>query len=472
MGNTLISWDVWWHDICSTLSIFGIIALGMGGLFLIIDNISKEQKQGTLDFIRLTPQSAKRVLLGKLLGVPGLLYLGIAAAIPLHGFAAIQSGQFLGTLLSFYGLLGIACFVLYSFGMLYAIKGGEQALLVAISIGGLASYFGILLAFVLFPFQDTWGGNGNFMWWWMSLNQEPTYLRSFLGISGLFLGSSLFAIVERCYQTPKSTLITKKQSYIFCGVSNIYSLGFLIHWSDQSGVWTSNRITADTLMAYSLLLGLVLLGIAFNLSPDRQSLQDWARYRHQLRQQDDGRRYSFRRDLFWGDKSPSVVAMAVNIAMSIATLGIAILIWDINVQGDPSLIEALLAIIIVGGWLCLYSILIQAIVFSKFAKHRLLRGLSLLVLLCMPSLVLMMLGLNLGTHPAHWLLLVFGTSPYLLDDPSLIQAAIATILGQTLMVVVSLRLFSEQLQRAGQSELKRLMSNSPAKTFSKAPKGS
>lgn len=82
-------------------------------LFHSLDNLgndlSKEVKRGTLNFIRLSPQSATNIFMGKILGVPILLYLFGLVAFPLHFFAALSAKIPLLLILSFYLVLAFSC---------------------------------------------------------------------------------------------------------------------------------------------------------------------------------------------------------------------------------------------------------------------------------------------------------------------------------------------------------------------------
>ncbi len=86
-----LNMQMWWRDhwqyIFSTLTIVFIFTLLVAGTYLLIDNLAKEERRGTLNFIRLSPQPATSVLIGKMLGVPILVYLFIIAALPFHLFA-------------------------------------------------------------------------------------------------------------------------------------------------------------------------------------------------------------------------------------------------------------------------------------------------------------------------------------------------------------------------------------------------
>ena len=59
-----------------SISILAVFVLIVGGTYMLINDLATEERRGTLNFIRLSPQSAQSIFIGKLLGVPSLLYLG------------------------------------------------------------------------------------------------------------------------------------------------------------------------------------------------------------------------------------------------------------------------------------------------------------------------------------------------------------------------------------------------------------
>jgi hypothetical protein len=74
----IIDWLKWWSDTALGLSTVMVCGLFAGGVYLLASNFSQEERRGTLNFIRLTPQQASSVIGGKLAGVPLLVYMGIA----------------------------------------------------------------------------------------------------------------------------------------------------------------------------------------------------------------------------------------------------------------------------------------------------------------------------------------------------------------------------------------------------------
>jgi hypothetical protein len=62
-------------QVFATLSAIILFALLVAGSYLLISDLAREERRGTLNFIQLSPQSAHNILIGKMLGVPILLYL-------------------------------------------------------------------------------------------------------------------------------------------------------------------------------------------------------------------------------------------------------------------------------------------------------------------------------------------------------------------------------------------------------------
>ena len=121
LDNWMILKELWWLDLFVTMSIIGIFALLVVGTYMLIADLSKEESRGTLNFIRLSPKSAKSILTGKMLGVPVLLYLVGLLALPLHLWAGVSAHIPLSLILAFYGVLVASCAFFYSAALLYGL---------------------------------------------------------------------------------------------------------------------------------------------------------------------------------------------------------------------------------------------------------------------------------------------------------------------------------------------------------------
>src|SRR4028118_905666 len=122
-GGFAINWQLWWQDVFIWLSIIGILALLVVGTYMLISDLSKEEQRGTLNFLRLTPQSTESILIGKMLGVPILLYLVGFLALPLHLAAGLSGQMPFGMILGFYTVLGASCLFFYSVALLFGLVG-------------------------------------------------------------------------------------------------------------------------------------------------------------------------------------------------------------------------------------------------------------------------------------------------------------------------------------------------------------
>ncbi len=96
---------LWWLNICEILSREIWFSLAFGGIYLIATDFSREIRSGTLDIVNLAPIKPIEILLGKLIGVPILIYWGVFLALPLHiisveRMAAIAPNGWVGNLVS------------------------------------------------------------------------------------------------------------------------------------------------------------------------------------------------------------------------------------------------------------------------------------------------------------------------------------------------------------------------------------
>jgi hypothetical protein len=64
MGNPVISWPTWWGDVSVDISRSMFVGLLVVGVYALASNFRQEKKRGTLNFLRLSPQKARSVILG------------------------------------------------------------------------------------------------------------------------------------------------------------------------------------------------------------------------------------------------------------------------------------------------------------------------------------------------------------------------------------------------------------------------
>jgi hypothetical protein len=81
---------VWWLNICELLDREIWFVLAIGGIYLLAKDFDREIRLGTLDLVNLSPVKPLAVVLGKLIGVPIVIYWAVFLALPLHVIAVIQ----------------------------------------------------------------------------------------------------------------------------------------------------------------------------------------------------------------------------------------------------------------------------------------------------------------------------------------------------------------------------------------------
>ncbi|MDB9495137.1 hypothetical protein PN441_00485 [Spirulina major CS-329] len=349
-----------------------------GGMYLLINDLAKEKRQGTINFILFSPQSTRTIVWGKILGVPSLLYGAIALNLPFHLWFALQGHLGIKAIVSFYLALALITAVYFHIALLAitlsnTLTGLEAWLVSGVSCALLAflNYVPVeydaptlmrwikfwcpstILPFILnrqgteqhqlldrIPFHH--GPLFDWTWFGLPIGQVETL---FLGLMLLHGGFCLYwcdrALIRRV-RNPSATVWTKTQAYgIFVGFNLIW-LGFC--WSEftQSILFT-NPAQLWCWMVYVVALMLIVMG---STCPQRQPLIDWARYRHEFEH-----RRSFIRDLLIGENSP-------NLMVVLAMGSLLVLVPVLATQFDPADREdILIAATMTTLWLFTYTLL-------------------------------------------------------------------------------------------------------------------
>ncbi|MBF2007378.1 MAG: hypothetical protein IGS49_18425 [Chlorogloeopsis fritschii C42_A2020_084] len=142
-GNLAINWQLLWLNLFTLLSLIGYYCLLVAGTYLLISNLATEERRDTLNFIRLSPQSPQTILVGKMLGVPILVYITLAIAIPLHIWSGLAADIPLGLIFCFYAGIFAACLFYYSAALLFGLVGSW--------LGGFQAWLGsgVVLGFLI-----------------------------------------------------------------------------------------------------------------------------------------------------------------------------------------------------------------------------------------------------------------------------------------------------------------------------------
>ncbi|MFP4103505.1 ABC transporter permease, partial [Coleofasciculus sp.] len=471
--------QLWWQDhyrdMFISLSLVVFFALLVIGSYMLIANLSHEERRGTLNFIRLSPQSTGQFWLGKLLGVPILLYLAIAMTIPFHLWSGLSGKIPLAEIISFWVILIASCGFFFSAALLFGLFGswfsGFQAWLGS----------GAVLAFLLMAnFKPI--NNSSFDW--LSLfspsvlfpylvNETNSRYTSFpfhLGkiqawqFFNLPLGMMGFSIVvltllnyglwtywigqafNRQFRNPGTTLLSKRHSYLFTACWITFTLGFALQ-EQTSGYSYQFPDNVYIVLAFNLVL---FLGLIAALSPQRQALQDWARYRHQNR---STVKSSLMADLLWGEKSPALLAIAMNCMIVALPLTGWILLASVDINLK---LQAFASLILSLSMILIYSAIAQFILLMKTPKRGIWATGIVVATIVLPPTLLSVLSIYPGQNwGGLWLFTAF---PW---DYVMRHASIGLVLQAFLVQVIILGGLNWQLRRqlrlAGESATKALL---------------
>jgi hypothetical protein len=322
-GNFKTNWQLWRSDVFNCLSWMLALGLILGSVYTLVADLVHEDKRGTLNFIRLSPQSAPKIFFGKLLGVPILVYLAAAVMLPLHMGFGWSVGATVPLLVSWYATIGATWFLVASTAILYVLLGGVQAIVTTIGTG-------FLLWLPLIVVNAYLGGTANhadwigkesnrIVWFGLPMNSSAIWIYAFGTCSCAIASYWVWQAIERRYLNPTATAIGKQQSYLINLCLQLWVAGFTLPliFADPAQYYT-NRLTF-TIFAF---VDFMALGLSiFLLLPSKQAVQDWSRHRHE--RTEGGRRFWQRglvRDLLVNDKSPALLAIAINV-------GIAMAVW-------------------------------------------------------------------------------------------------------------------------------------------------
>ena len=471
LGNIAINWQLWWQDFFVWLSLVGIFVLLVAGTYLLITDLAAEERQQSLNFIRLSPQTPQSILVGKMLGVPILLYLTVGLALPLHLGAGIAAHLSVTAILSFYAIALASCIFFYSAALLFA--------LVSYRLNGFQAWLGsgavliCCLSAVRQPLSHTPAD-------WRQLFSPTLILPQLLptaraGLSSwlpttsdlqwfyLPLGASTFGVLgfalanyalwtywswqalQRRFPNPSKTILSKRQSYLFVACWEVLIIGF----AATTPKWpysTELSVNFKLLLLYNLLLFLSLIAA---LTPQRQALQDWARYRQQQVVNREFWRQNLVRDVIWGEKSPALVAIALNLAITSASL----IPWmALKLQAVDKL-PASFSLVIGINFILIYAAIAQLLVLMRTQKQALWVTGTIGTVSLLPPLILSLLSLHPHEAPTLWLFTPFAWAA--IEQASTVTIFLS-ILGQWGILTLSAFQIVRQLRQVGESNSKAL----------------
>ncbi|GBE90632.1 hypothetical protein [Nostoc cycadae] len=483
LGQVIINWQLWSFDIFSWLSIIVNFGLLAAGSYLLINDLATEERRDTLNFIRLSPQSPKSILWGKILGVPALLYVFVVLALPLHLWSGLNAKIPLIEIISFYAVVIAASFVYYSAALLFGLVGSwlgsfqawlgsgallgylifsKQTIASNFSANNPVSFFGLINPCFLIPYPEI---NSELT---KNIPQFTDFHWFVLPIGESFITTACFAIavylvgayfiwqsLQRCFRDPNATMLTKKQSYLLTVCFTVIILG-CADWQDLifNSSSRSYALQENIGLLMVLNLGLFLYLIAA-ISPGRLTLQDWARYKHVSHAKGLGKN-SLINDLIWGEKSPGILAIAINVIMSVSALSCFVLISQANIENKTN---ACLALLFAGSLAIIYAVLTQLILFIKNEQRQLWATGVLMSVIILPPIFLGIFFSKPDNYAVVWLFSI--AAPVIALSPptsdGLTFSYFLAILGHFALTGLLVSQLTRKLKKAGESATKALL---------------
>lgn len=475
-GNYLIDWVEWWQDMFfaeSTIVIFIAISVGT---YLLINNLNREERRGTLDFLRLTPRSTATILTGKMLGVPILVYLFLACALPFHILSGLSAQISLGWILVFYLILLGSCCFFYSAAHLFSLLGTSGSLQAWLG-GGLAiaslwlnwlsladgysfirnnisDGFSWFSPSIVFPYlvpevfhAKVTEALADLQWFYLPLGSNSSLFVLFaLANYGVWV-YWIWQAIRRRFQQPSGTWLSKAQSYGLVLCFQLFWSGFTFQRSQDFEV---------NVFGFCFLNFVLFLILMVALSPHRQTVQDWARYEMPTRSRGSrSRRFSKWQTWLLGEKSPAPVAIAINIAMTISLLLLWIAIVPNNEDYDKTV--AGLGVLFFALLLVSYALIFQLFLLTKTPKRSFLAAAAIAAVVFVPLLVLV---ISQGEYSVLWL---FSIAPWVVLERTSVYASLPTMtilggfVGHFAAIATLSWMLKRQLRLAGASETKTLL---------------
>lgn len=472
-GDWLINWQLWDLDVFIGLSLMGMVFLLIIGSHLISADLIKEEKRGTLGFVRLSPQAFQRIIIGKILGVPSLIYLGMALVLPAHFIIGLNAGISVPWIAMVYLMAIAACVTSYSVAVLWSFVGqdffgGFQAWLYS---GALGFY---LMIMSLMTFDGNLASGNSFDWlrmlypgnifyyivahnsldldvvnylypheWFeMAWYHSTQWAEGFLGLG--VVAAHYFCLtaiawhgIARRFYDAQATIISKRTAFAVALLTMFMITGFTVV-SEHSYQSLNNF---QGLQAFYYLLFLTLI---FCLTPTKQRLQDWARYRHTDRFATKNKPFL---DLLFGNHSPALLAIAVML-VSCAVMMIAVAANDPFLQDTFAVVNGL---ILQTLFLFICACVVQFI-YLRSRKRGLMLTLSLGALTLGPSLFFLIFEYRFDVALAAGLLSAF---PMAATPQAYAELMVFwCILGESLVAIAGVWYLWKIIRRLGQSELR------------------
>ncbi|AFY94614.1 hypothetical protein [Chamaesiphon minutus] len=444
-----------WMNFFATISWLIPMGLILGSVYTLIADIDREEKRGTLNFIRLTPQSARSILIGKMLGVPSLIYLGVLLAIPLHLVVGLLAGIGLPMILVWYCTIGATIYLCSSLAILYSLYGGKYpivfTLLFALPINTIVSLYNYYLNAA--ATRQWWTIESSFRWYWLPIINKFYICNALIITTILAISYWLWVTIDREYINPTSTAFKKEHSYWMNIQFQFWLLGFGLPILNYETIDNSSQNFYILATFYSIgTIGVYCL--IPQILPSKLSMQEWSRYRRDRVTHKDRQwwQQELVRDLVWHDASPIGLAMLINVAISALVWGTC---FGIFVSDRVWLIKSLCGVIIVSVLTLIHTGIINLIFLRTRAKTR---GVMPLIILMsgLPLFLGFIATITLNHSSFGLLLFLFSPFAWMGVTQLALPNIGAIFMGQLGILAGITKLLQQRIKQLGRSETQTL----------------
>jgi hypothetical protein len=454
--------DSSFHFLNWLLPILAII----GGTYAICSDLNTEENRGTLNFIRLTPQSARNIFIGKILGVPSLVFLSVLLTIPLHFTLGMYTGIGLPQMLGWYLTIGSFVYLCLSLIIFYTLYSTKYVILLtllfALPVNTLVSTYNYFIDLIITAQSSRSIDSIGFAWFYLPIGNNILLFDLFLIGTLLLISHWLWIAIERKYINFTSTAVKKEDSYWMNIQLQICLLGFAlpIVTKISSGlnpelfdIWERFNILA---IFYSISLVFGYLTIPLIL-PNRASIQDWIRDLQPSITLKAGWKWQqdLIPDLVWHDRSPILLAMLINSLIPALIWGLCFVVFN-----KELLNKSIVGIVITCTLTLIHTAIINLIYLRSTAKAT-----GVIPMISLISFLPLCLGFMAVLSP-EWKtfgLVTFLFSPYgwmSVTQLSLVELGMVFI-GQMALLAGLNRLIQGKLYRLGRSGLQTIDRQKP-----------
>ncbi|MCC5636053.1 hypothetical protein LC593_09325 [Nostoc sp. CHAB 5844] len=286
----------------------------------------------------------------------------------------------------------------------------------------------------------------------------------------------IWQALKRRFRSPEATVLSKGQSYLLVACSQVILWGFTLQYTKNycpsylksqpiNCYYDLNHQIGQNFGFIGLFNIVLLIGLLVILSPHRQQIQDWARYRYQQTPSHStvGNK-SLWQDLFWNDKSPVIVTMGISLIM----IAIPLLVWillapALNIHNNNSIdwvnsigrMKAVLAVVMFINIIMISATITQIMLLLKTFKQSVLAIATVYLVMFLISGIFGIVMSMLPEPNSFWWL--FSPLPWLGLEQSEITTVFLSIFAEFIVLALLNWYLINQIKLAGESATKALL---------------